>query len=85
MLIFLPFFLLPSSDWIALNVLRNVALSINSVAASVEPNMQSQFLALSPSGAHFSSHPSSSATRTRAPPTQLVPRPTDRPRPIRYR
>lgn len=49
------------SDWIALNVLRNVALSTNSVAASVEPTMQTQFLALSPGGSHFatgSSHPS---------------------------
>ncbi|GBE79452.1 hypothetical protein SCP_0206520 [Sparassis crispa] len=30
-------------DWIALNVLRSVALSTNSVAASVEPVMQQQF------------------------------------------
>lgn len=36
------------SDWIALNVLRNVALSTNSVAASVEPVMQQQFFSLSP-------------------------------------
>lgn len=36
------------SDWIALNVLRNVALSTNSVAASVEPMMQQQFFSLSP-------------------------------------
>lgn len=36
------------SDWIALNVLRSVALSTNSVAASVEPVMQQQFLSLSP-------------------------------------
>ncbi|EKM59063.1 uncharacterized protein PHACADRAFT_25186 [Phanerochaete carnosa HHB-10118-sp] len=35
-------------DWIALNVLRNVALSTNSVAASVEPMMQQQFFTLSP-------------------------------------
>jgi len=35
-------------DWIALNVLRSVALSTNSVAASVEPVMQQQFLSLSP-------------------------------------
>ncbi|OBZ76593.1 Transcription factor RFX3 [Grifola frondosa] len=35
-------------DWIALNVLRNVALSTNSVAASVEPVMQQQFFTLSP-------------------------------------
>jgi regulatory factor X, other len=35
-------------DWIALNVLRNVALSTNSVAASVEPVMQQQFFSLSP-------------------------------------
>jgi regulatory factor X len=35
-------------DWIALNVLRNVALSTNSVAASVEPMMQQQFFSLSP-------------------------------------
>lgn len=38
----------PYSDWIALNVLRNVALSTNSVAASVEPVMQQQFFSLSP-------------------------------------
>ena len=36
------------SDWISLNVLRSVALSTNSVAASVEPMMQSQYLTLSP-------------------------------------
>jgi regulatory factor X len=36
------------SDWIALNVLRSVALSTNSVAASVEPMMQQQFFTLSP-------------------------------------
>jgi regulatory factor X len=35
-------------DWIAVNVLRSVALSTNSVAASVEPVMQQQFFALSP-------------------------------------
>ncbi|TFK43523.1 hypothetical protein BDQ12DRAFT_675116 [Crucibulum laeve] len=35
-------------DWIAVNVLRNVALSTNSVAASVEPVMQEQFFTLSP-------------------------------------
>jgi len=35
-------------DWIALNVLRSVALSTNSVAASVEPVMQQQFYGLSP-------------------------------------
>ncbi|THG95807.1 hypothetical protein EW026_g5911 [Hermanssonia centrifuga] len=35
-------------DWIALSVLRNVALSTNSVAASVEPVMQQQFFSLSP-------------------------------------
>lgn len=35
-------------DWIAVNVLRNVALSTNSVAASVEPVMQQQFFSLSP-------------------------------------
>ncbi|TFK28731.1 hypothetical protein FA15DRAFT_664765 [Coprinopsis marcescibilis] len=35
-------------DWIAVNVLRNVALSTNSVAASVEPMMQQQFFSLSP-------------------------------------
>lgn len=40
--------LLPPSDWIALNVLRSVALSTNSVAASVEPVMQQQFYSLSP-------------------------------------
>ncbi|KAH0587552.1 DNA-binding protein RFX2 [Termitomyces sp. J132] len=35
-------------DWIAVNVLRNVALSTNSVAASVEPVMQQQFFPLTP-------------------------------------
>lgn len=35
-------------DWIALSVLRSVALSTNSVAASVEPVMQQQFFSLSP-------------------------------------
>ncbi|PVF93725.1 hypothetical protein CPB86DRAFT_818571 [Serendipita vermifera] len=35
-------------DWIALNVLRAVALSTNSVAASVEPVIQQQFFSLSP-------------------------------------
>lgn len=35
-------------DWIAVNVLRNVALSTNSVAASVEPVIQQQFFSLSP-------------------------------------
>jgi regulatory factor X len=35
-------------DWIALNVLRSVALSTNSVAASVEPVIQQQFFTLSP-------------------------------------
>ncbi|RXW25306.1 hypothetical protein EST38_g617 [Candolleomyces aberdarensis] len=35
-------------DWIAVNVLRTVALSTNSVAASVEPMMQQQYLSLSP-------------------------------------
>ncbi|KAH9977958.1 hypothetical protein BGW80DRAFT_1435630 [Lactifluus volemus] len=35
-------------DWIALNVLRNVALSTTSVAASVEPVMQQHFITLSP-------------------------------------
>ncbi|KZS97588.1 hypothetical protein SISNIDRAFT_521649 [Sistotremastrum niveocremeum HHB9708] len=35
-------------DWIALNVLRSVALSTNSVAASVEPVMQQQYFSLSP-------------------------------------
>ena len=34
------------SDWIAVNVLRNVALSTNSVAASVEPVMQQNFFSL---------------------------------------
>ncbi|KAI0036828.1 hypothetical protein K488DRAFT_75815 [Vararia minispora EC-137] len=33
-------------DWIALNVLRNVALSTSSVAASVEPVMQQHFMGL---------------------------------------
>ena len=36
------------SDWIALNVLRAVALSTNSVAASVEPVIQQQFFTMSP-------------------------------------
>jgi len=35
-------------DWISLTVLRTVALSTNSVAASVEPVMQQQFFTLSP-------------------------------------
>ncbi|KAK2466217.1 hypothetical protein APHAL10511_001859 [Amanita phalloides] len=35
-------------DWIAVNVLRSVALSTNSVAASVEPVMQQQFFSMSP-------------------------------------
>ncbi|EPS95356.1 hypothetical protein FOMPIDRAFT_1038544 [Fomitopsis schrenkii] len=35
-------------DWIALNVLRSVALSTNSVAASVEPVMQQNFFTMSP-------------------------------------
>lgn len=35
-------------DWIAVNVLRSVALSTNSVAASVEPVMQQNFFTLSP-------------------------------------
>ncbi|CAE6461602.1 unnamed protein product [Rhizoctonia solani] len=37
-------------DWIALNVLRTVALSTNSVAASVEPVIQQQFFTMSPMG-----------------------------------
>ncbi|KAG9101595.1 hypothetical protein FS749_005475 [Ceratobasidium sp. UAMH 11750] len=37
-------------DWIALNVLRSVALSTNSVAASVEPVIQQQFFTMSPMG-----------------------------------
>ena len=40
--------ILVRSDWIALNVLRTVALSTNSVAASVEPVIQQQFFTLSP-------------------------------------
>ena len=40
--------LLRFSDWIAVNVLRNVALSTNSVAASVEPVMQQNFFSLGP-------------------------------------
>ena len=36
------------SDWIALNVLRSVALSTNSVAQSVEPPMPQQFFQMSP-------------------------------------
>jgi len=35
-------------DWIAVSVLRSVALSTNSVAASVEPAIQQQFFTLSP-------------------------------------
>jgi regulatory factor X len=42
------------SDWIALNVLRNVALSTTSVAASVEPVMQQHFITLSPMIGHDS-------------------------------
>jgi regulatory factor X, other len=40
------------SDWISLTVLRTVALSSNSVAASVEPVMQQQFYSLSPLAGH---------------------------------
>ncbi|KAI0081808.1 hypothetical protein K474DRAFT_1587261 [Panus rudis PR-1116 ss-1] len=35
-------------DWIAINVLRSVALSTNSVAASVEPVIQQNYFSLSP-------------------------------------
>ncbi|KIY49208.1 hypothetical protein FISHEDRAFT_41016, partial [Fistulina hepatica ATCC 64428] len=35
-------------DWISVNVLRNVALSTHSVAASVEPVMQQNFFEMSP-------------------------------------
>lgn len=35
-------------DWISVNVLRSVALSTNSVAASVEPVMQQPYFSLSP-------------------------------------
>ncbi|ETW83948.1 hypothetical protein HETIRDRAFT_170415 [Heterobasidion irregulare TC 32-1] len=51
-------------DWIALNVLRNVALSTTSVAASVEPVMQQQFFTLEPMvgqeafGSHLDARPS---------------------------
>ncbi|KAF8450724.1 hypothetical protein L210DRAFT_3609019 [Boletus edulis BED1] len=45
-------------DWIAVNVLRNVALSTNSVAASVEPVMQQQFFSLSPMAGQESFTPS---------------------------
>jgi regulatory factor X len=57
-------------DWVALNVLRSVALSTNSVAASVEPLMQQQFLSLSPMpGQEFTG-----ALDTRPPnPTSLIP------------
>lgn len=41
------------SDSIARNVLRSVALSTNSVAASVGPVIQQQLLALSPSPSQF--------------------------------
>lgn len=41
-------------------MLRNVALSTNSVAASVEPTMHNQFLALSPGGSQFASSSNSS-------------------------
>ncbi|KAG8831076.1 hypothetical protein FRC17_003707 [Serendipita sp. 399] len=47
-------------DWIALNVLRAVALSTNSVAASVEPVIQQQFFTLSPNmgaGAEYGAAP----------------------------
>lgn len=36
------------SDWIAVSVLRSVALSTNVVAASVEPVMQQQYFSMSP-------------------------------------
>jgi regulatory factor X len=42
------------SDWIAVNVLRNVALSTNSVAASVEPVMQQNFFSLGADGGYGS-------------------------------
>jgi regulatory factor X len=44
-------------DWIAVNVLRSVALSTNSVAASVEPVMQQQFFTLSPMAGQESFNP----------------------------
>lgn len=44
-------------DWIAVNVLRSVALSTNSVAASVEPMMQQQFFSLSPMAGQESFNP----------------------------
>lgn len=44
-------------DWIAVNVLRSVALSTNSVAASVEPVMQQQFFSLSPMAGQESFNP----------------------------
>ncbi|KIY71420.1 hypothetical protein CYLTODRAFT_450762 [Cylindrobasidium torrendii FP15055 ss-10] len=43
-------------DWIAVNVLRSVALSTNSVAASVEPVMQPNFFSLSPMPGQESFH-----------------------------
>ncbi|KAG8855823.1 hypothetical protein FRB96_006645 [Tulasnella sp. 330] len=60
-------------DWIALNVLRSVALSTNSVQASVEPVMlqqqQQQYLALSPMpGQEFTN---TTAENSSAPPTGL--------------
>ena len=42
-------------DWIAVNVLRSVALSTNSVAASVEPVMQQQFYSSLPGDDGFGS------------------------------
>ncbi|KAF8341398.1 uncharacterized protein EI90DRAFT_3116538 [Cantharellus anzutake] len=49
-------------DWIGLSVLRTVALSTNSVAQSVDPLLQQQFLTLSPANTGFTGGLDNSAT-----------------------
>jgi regulatory factor X len=59
-------------DWIAVNVLRSVALSTNSVAASVEPVMQQQFFTLSP----MAGQESFNTMEIRPPPSAMAHTPT---------
>jgi len=59
-------------DWIAVNVLRSVALSTNSVAASVEPVMQQNFFTLSPMAGQESFNP----MEIRPPPNAMAHTPT---------
>jgi regulatory factor X len=59
-------------DWIAVNVLRSVALSTNSVAASVEPVMQQQFFTLSP----MAGQESFNTMEIRPPPSVMAHTPT---------